>query len=243
MPADILKPPWKYYVREKVTLIIPTLNEERNIARVLKKIPRRLVDEIIVVDSSSDNTPSIAKGLGANVIHEVRRGYGRALHRGITSSKGDIIVYIDGDDTYDPCEISKIIQPIIEDEYEIVLGNRLHDNMDPTSMTRLNRIGNTVISSIFRALYKNDITDTQTGFRAIKKECVADLNNDYHGMNYVTEQLIKIIKNGARVGETPITYKPRISGRPKLNPIKDGLSIIWVMIKEKIKCVRSTQIL
>jgi len=218
----------------KVSLIIPTMNEEDGIGSVLSRIPCDLVDEILVVDKSSDRTPEIAEKFGATVVREPRKGYGRALQTGIENAHGDIIVYIDGDSTYDPSEISKIIDPIQEREYDIVIGNRLEKRHSRRSMPFQNRVGNRILSHLFDLLFHVGVGDTQCGFRGLLRLPLLNYEYQNYGMAYVTEQLIKLVMSGLRVGEVSIGYRRRI-GRSKLRRFRDGFQIVWTMLTKRFE--------
>jgi len=217
-----------------ISLVIPTLNEEKAIGKVLVEIPRDIVDEVIIVDSSTDNTPKIAEDMEAKVIRELRKGYGRALQTGIENAMGDIVVYMDGDHSYDSQEISKMVQPILDGEHDIVLGCRISHKMLPKSMNFLNKFGNLALSLIFDLFFLKKVKDTQSGFRAVKKVFLKNLTYLDYGMPYVTEQLIKLAKGGARIGEVPITYRPRI-GETKLCAWTDGFKILKCVFKERFR--------
>ncbi len=214
----------------KVSVIIPTLNEEKAIGKVLNDIPKDYVNEIIVVDSSTDRTAKMVESFGAKVVFEWRKGYGRALQSGVEKSTGDVIVYIDGDYTYDPKDILRILRPILHDECDVVLGNRLNGTMHPGSMPLLNRFGNSVISLIFSVAFLRMVHDTQCGLRAIRKRFLEGISYRDYEMPYVTEQLIKLIRRGARVGNVPVTYRPRI-GTTKLCAWTDAFKILKVIFK------------
>lgn len=216
-----------------MTVIIPTLNESSAIGKLLSEMPRGLLDEVIIVDSSVDDTPKIASFFPVKVIREERIGYGRALQTGIENAKGDIVVYIDGDHTYDPREIQKLIQPIFDDRHDVVLGNRLGGMMLPGSMNCLNRVGNMVLSLVFGILFFKTLSDTQTGFRAIARAYLKGLPCKDYGMSYATEQLIHLVKRGARIEEVPVTYRPRL-GKTKLCAWRDGLTILKVMLRGRL---------
>jgi len=173
-----------------------------------------IVDEIIVVDSSTDATPKIAESFGAKVVFEPRKGYGRALQSDMEKASGDIIVYIDGDYTCD-----------------VVLGNRLNNKIQNGAMNLLNRFGNTLISLIFSLFFFRGIDDTQCGLRAIRKWFLEDLAYRNYGMPDVTEQLIKLIRKGAKIVNIPIVYRPRI-GTTKLCGWTDGFKILSVIFRE-----------
>lgn len=217
----------------RASLIIPTLNEEEAITKVLKDIPRDVIDEVIVIDSSSDATAKIAESFGAKVVFERMKGYGRALQSGIEKAGGDIIIYMDGDYTYDPKDIRKIIEPILSDTSDVVLGNRLNRMMHPEAMNLLNKLGNTLISLIFSVVFLRRASDTQCGLRAIRKKFLESFSYRHYGMQYVTEQLIKLVMKGARIENIPVTYRPRI-GTTKLCAWTDGFKILKVIIKGRL---------
>jgi glycosyltransferase involved in cell wall biosynthesis len=217
----------------KVSLVIPTLNEEEAIGNVLRNIPHDTVDEILVADSSSDATPKIAMSFGAKVILETRKGYGRALQSGVDHSEGEIVVYMDGDHTYNPRDIPKIIKPILSGKCDVVIGNRLSHMMYPKAMNILNRFGNSVISLFLSVTFLRKVYDTQCGLRAIRKRFLKGLNCRDYGMPYVTEQLIKLVKKGARIDNVAITYRPRV-GETKLRAWADGFKIMKVVLRERL---------
>ena len=216
-----------------VTFIIPTLNEQGGIGKVLKRIPREITKEIIVVDSSNDGTAEIARRHGARVIREDRRGYGRALQTGIDNATGDIIVYVDADVTYDPLEVPRLVNPILRDELDVVLGTRFRGNSEPHAMRPLNKIGNIFLSSAFSLVFQTRISDSQCGMRAIRRTLLEDMRCSELGMPYVTEQLIRLVEKGARIGEVPISYRRRV-GETKLVPWKDGMKILRSILKNLI---------
>lgn len=216
-----------------VSVIIPTLNEEDGIGRVLSSMPMEEFVEVLVVDGSSDMTAEIARRYGARVIQEPRRGYGRALQTAIEKASGDMVVYIDGDFTYDPTEILQLLEPVRDGKCDVVLGNRLA-GVNPTSMALVNRLGNRILSFFFGCVFGVRVNDTQCGLRVIPR--LALLNHKYrcYGMAYVTEQLAKLAKAGYRIGEIPISYRPRI-GKSKLRLLPDGFSILVAILIERFR--------
>jgi glycosyltransferase involved in cell wall biosynthesis len=216
-----------------VSFIIPALNERAGIGRVLSRIPREIAREIIVVDSSTDGTGEIARHNGARVIREDRRGYGRALQTGIESATGDVLVYVDADVTYDPREVPRLVNPILRDELDVVLGSRLRGESEPHAMPPLNKIGNKLLSLAFSLASQQWISDSQCGMRAIRRSLLKDVDCSEQGMPYVTEQLLRLVNRGARIGEVPISYRRRF-GETKLVPWKDGLQILRSILKNLI---------
>jgi glycosyltransferase involved in cell wall biosynthesis len=231
---DLLGQPYAQRNNIKVSVIVPTLDEEQAIEQVLADIPRSVVDELVVVDGSADATAKIAEGFGARVLFEWRKGYGRALQSGIEKSGGDVVVYIDGDYSYDPNDIPRIAQPILNNECDVVLGNRLNGGIHPGAMSLLNRVGNSVLSLVFSVVFAKRVHDTQCGLRAIRKEFLKGNNYRECGMPYVTEQLIKLIKQGARIHNAPVTYRPRV-GASKLSMWSDGFKILRVILRERLR--------
>lgn len=217
----------------RVSVIVPTLNEEKAIDKVLSEIPRDVAEEIIVVDSSTDATPKIAENLGAKVVFEWRKGYGQALQSGVEKACGDVVVYIDGDHTYDPEDIRGLIAPIRNDECDVVLGNRLNHKMHPGAMSPWNRFGNAVLSLIFSVCFHTRVSDTQCGLRAFRRQVLKGLSCENLGMPFVTEQLSKLIKNGVRIKVVSVTYRPRI-GTTKLCSWLDGFKILSVILRERL---------
>ena len=220
-------------VKQSVTVVIPTRNEEEAIGLVLKDISRNVVDEVIIVDSSEDGTLDIIRATEAKVIRELREGYGRALQTGVENASSDVIVYIDGDYTYDSKEIFDVVKPVLEDKCDVVLGSRFRGKMLPGSMSWPNKLGNLILSFVFNVLFFKKVSDTQSGLRAIRKELLKGLSYRDYGMAYVTEQMIKLVKRSARTGEVPVTYRRRI-GKTKLR-WSDGFRILKTIIRGRFE--------
>jgi len=218
----------------RISVIVPTLDEEVAIGQVLMDMPRSMVDELIVVDGSTDATAKIAEGFGAKIVPEWRRGYGRALQTGIEKSVGEVLVYIDGDSSYDARDIPRIVEPILKGECDVVLGNRFSREMQPGAMPLLNRIGNHIVSLVFSVLSAKRVNDSQCGLRAVRKQMLGYNSYGDYGMPYVTEQLIKLVKQHARVRSVPVAYRPRV-GRTKLSLWTDGFKILRVILRERLR--------
>ena len=150
-----------------VSIVIPTMNEEETISDVISKAKKTLEDlnlpyEIVVVDNSSDKTPEIAESLGAKVIKGVK-GYGKAYIEGFKVAKGDYIVMLDADGTYNPEEIPKLLEPLIKNEADVVLGSRFKGKILPKAMPALHRyIGNPLLTWIMNFLFKTNISDSHS---------------------------------------------------------------------------------
>jgi len=221
-----------------IVVVIPALNEEKGIASTIKSINKVLEGKfnfqiLVVDDASTDRTVEIAKSLGVKVIKHRRRGYGDGLQTGFyyveTKMNSKITVMIDADGTYEPKDIPKMVEIILKEEADFVIGNRFA-KMDKNSMTSLNKFGNKVLSSIARRSLQIKVTDTQCGLRAFR----TDLSNIFYtsslGMPFATEMLAATKTHQIKMKEIPTSYYKRM-GKPKLTPFQDGLSILGTTIR------------
>jgi len=210
----------------KLIAIIPAYNEESTIGDVIKATSR-FVDEILVInDGSTDSTTDVAKNTGANVIDNiVNRGLGKTIKRGYAEAilhGADIIVQIDADGQYDPNEIPKLIQPILDNKADLVLGTRL-ENLK-YEMPWIKKQGNKAFTWLLRRLTGTDIKDGQTGFRATRKEVFDTL--EIHGdFTYTQEMIVKVSKEGWRIANVPVNFYRRTTGDSRL--MSGPLSYAW----------------
>ena len=218
---------------EMVSVVIPTLNEAGNILEAVTTIHKELAypKEIIVVDgNSTDGTKEIVKSLDfCRLIIEPRRGYGLALRTGMKNAKGNIIVMVDGDGTYEVRHINRMISKMIETDADMVLATRMYD--PNKAMGLMNFIGNKVITNFYDFFYSQFLSDTQSGFRAISHEAIDKVKLDEGDMAYATEMLIEFAKEGFVMVEVPTTYKMRKYGKPKLRRFKSGIEIFSTMFR------------
>lgn len=218
-----------------VSVVLPTMNEEEAIKVILPKI-KEVLDkmgisyEIVVVDKSNDNTPKISQELGARVIRQEGKGYGDAYLLGFKNAKGRIIVMMDPDGSYDPEDIPKILEPILNGRADFVMGSRLRGKIDDGAMPWLHRrIGNPLLTWILNFLFKTNISDAHCGMRAIKKEALEKLPLKCKGMEFASEMVIEAVKAGLRIEEVPIKYHERI-GESKLSSFRDGWRHLRLML-------------
>lgn len=217
-----------------ISIIIPTLNEEKNISRVIDSLKKAvpLNSEIIIVDSgSTDRTLEIARGKNVKSYQLAVKGKGRAMKLGAEKAKGKILVFIDGDGSYSPNSIYQIITPILKEEIDIVYGSRFLPD-SKRKMDFIRYFGNKLFSFSGSLLYKKT-TDFLTGLFAIKKEKFLELNLESNGFEIETEIFTKSIKNKLKVKEIPIKYVK--NGDSKLNPLKDGFKILTILFKNYVK--------
>lgn len=220
-----------------IAVIIPALNEEKTLPKTLRDIPKSLVDEVIVVDNgSTDQTPSIAREQGAIVLHESMKGYGYPCLRGIEYLKGkmpDIVIFLDANYSDHPEEMPQLVEPIIKENYDLVLGSRVMGKFEEGALRVPVYFGNLLAIILIRLLYGFKYTDIGP-FRAIKFNKLLELNM-YDNLGWTIEMQVKAIKKNFRIKEVPVSYrkgtgKSKITGNIK-GIIKVGYRIIWTVFK------------
>jgi glycosyltransferase involved in cell wall biosynthesis len=215
----------------RVSVIIPTHNEAQAIARVLADLPADLIAEVIVVDSNSnDGTPGIAARMGARVIHESRRGYGRACLTGLAEAiSPDIVVFLDGDYSDRPSELPLLLEPIIRGDADITLGSRLGEQRIPAALPWHQAVGNRLAAGLIRQFYGVKITDLGP-FRAARADLLRALALEETTYGWAVEMILKGAMNGFRVVEVPVTYYPRI-GKSKISgTVKGTVGAAWFIL-------------
>lgn len=196
----------------RIVVIIPAINEEESLPYVLKDIPK-FVDEIIVVDNgSTDNTVKAAKDNGATVLAEDERGYGAACLKAIeyiSEKKYDIVVFLDGDYSDHPEEMNLIVEPIINEDYDMVIGSRMIGKREKGAMLPQALFGNWLATFLIRLLWKYKFTDLGP-FRAIRYESLMKLNMADRNFGWTVEMQIKAAKQKLKCTEVPVSYRKRI---------------------------------
>lgn len=226
-----------------IKVIIPAYNEADSIAHVIADIPK-IVNEIIVVNNNStDNTELNAKNAGATVLSEPNKGYGYACLKGMDyvaaqSSKPDIIVFLDGDYSDYPEELTKIVTPIIEDDIDFVVGARVKQQREEGSMTIPQIFGNWLATSLMRLFFKSTFTDLGP-FRAIKYNRLLDLDMEDKTYGWTVEMQLKAIKQKLKYTEVPVNYRNRIGVSKVSGTIKGaifaGVKILGWIFKYSVK--------
>ncbi len=220
------------YKGERITVIIPCLNEEQGIGQVLQRIPE-FVDETIVVDNgSTDRSPEVARGLGAKVIREDVRGYGRAYKTGFASATGDIIITLDGDHSYPPDAISYLLEACLHLQADFLNTSRFPVR-DPKAMSFLNKVGNLILSLAMSVLYFRWVRDSQSGMWVLRRSILSQIKLTADGMAFSEEIKIEALKNRRiRFAEISIQYTSRL-GEVKLNLWRDGFYNLWFLLKKR----------
>lgn len=210
-----------------VSLVIPTKNESKTVCEVIQRATAvfeemGLEGEILVADSSTDGTAEIAASCSARVIAPEKLGYGNAYLAGFKQARGEYIVLMDGDLTYDPGEMKNILPLLMSGSCDMVMGSRLKGKILPGSMPPLHRyIGNPFLTWVLNSLFPAGISDAHCGLRAITRTALERLNLRTGGMEFASEMVIEASRKGLRIAEVPITYYPR-RGKSKLSSFRDG---------------------
>lgn len=224
----------------QVVVIIPAFNEENGIAHVLLEIPKELVAEIIVVNNNStDSTERVAQAAGATVLREPIPGYGRACLKGIDylktkNTKPDIVVFLDADHSDYPEEMSELVNPIVEQRADLVIGSRTLGNKEKGSMTPQQIFGNWLATRLLKLFYGVTFTDLGP-FRAIGYQKLLQLNMQDTTYGWTVEMQVKAAKQKLTCVEVPVRYRKRIgfskiSGTVK-GTILAGYKIITTLLK------------
>ena len=205
-------------MKPKISVIIPVLNEEESITAVLADIPPELEAEVLVVDNGcTDQTIPIARTMGACIIVAEKGGYGAACHAGTLAASGDILVYLDGDYSDYPNEMTDLIAPIVDDRADLVLGSRLaRSDLPREAMPPHQRFGNWLTVQLMRWLYDLPVTDLGP-FRAIRKEALLSLDMQEMTFGWPTEMMVKAARAELRLEEIPVRYRSRLGGKSKIS--------------------------
>jgi glycosyltransferase involved in cell wall biosynthesis len=216
-----------------VSVVLPCLNEAGTIEACVKEA-RRVLDEheipgeVIVVDNGSDDgSAEIAAAAGAKVVLEPQRGYGNAYLAGFAAARGEYVVMVDADMTYDFREIPRFVREL-DDGAELVMGNRMN-GAQPGAMSWLSRLGNPVLSGFLNLLFRTPVGDAHCGMRALRRDVLSSLDLRASGMEMASEMVIRAVRADLEIRELPIALHPR-SGTSKLVPFRDGWRHLRLML-------------
>ena len=227
-------------VSSSIRVIIPALNEQNAVGKVIADLPRPLVTEIIVVDNGSiDNTQEVAAKAGATVLKEDKKGYGFACLRGIEylnqlQEATDIVVFIDADYSDFPSQLTQVVQPIIDHNYDLVIGSRNLGKKEKGSMTVPQVFGNWLATKLLKIIYGANFTDLGP-FRAIKMDKLNAIDMQDTTYGWTVEMQLKAVKHKLKYAEVAVDYKNRIGVSKISGTIKGtilaGYKIIWTILK------------
>lgn len=228
---------------ETITVIIPAYNEENSIGNVIRDLPDFVHEIIVVNNNSTDATEKNAKDAGATVLTELKAGYGNACLKGIEHIKQqqkttDIVVFLDGDYSDYPEELTKIIAPIIENDIDFVVGNRVKKFREKGAMQPQQIFGNWLATFLMRVFFKSKFTDLGP-FRAIKFDTLMSLKMKDPTYGWTVEMQLKILKQQFSYKEIPVRYRNRIGVSKVSGTVKGsifaGIKIITWIIKYSFK--------
>ena len=221
-----------------LTILMPCLNEETNIAVSIRQAgkylaSRKLRGEILVVDNNStDRSAEIAKGKGARVISEPRRGYGRALRTGLAAAKGEVIIFGDCDSTYEFLHLDPLYRPLADGEYDFITGDRFAGQMERGAMSLSHRLGVPFLSWCGRVKFGVKIHDWHCGIRGIRRDALQRLELKTDGMEFATEMIAEVSRKKLRYKEVSVPLKvSRNARREKLRTVRDGFRHLWYIIR------------
>ena len=226
-----------------IKVIIPAYNEQDSIASVLTEIPSEVSEIIVVNNNSTDNTVSVAQAAGATVLTETQKGYGHACLKGMEyiasqETKPDIIVFLDGDYSDYPEELTKIIAPILIDNIDFVIGARVPKLREKDSVTPQQIFGNWLACSLMKLFFNAKFTDLGP-FRAIKYDKLLALNMVDKTYGWTVEMQLKALKQQFSYVEVPVRYKKRIGVSKVSGTIKGsifaGVKILTWIFKYSLK--------
>jgi dolichol-phosphate hexosyltransferase len=220
------------YKGQSITVITPCLNEEQGIEKVLRGLPE-FVDEVIVVDNAStDRTSQVARSLGAKVIHEEVRGYGRSYRRGFAEATGDLIVTLDGDHSYPADALSYLLEAFLHLNVDFLNASRFPVR-DRGAMSFKHKFGNLVLSLAVSMLFLRWVRDSQSGMWVFRRSILRDMKLEADGMAFSEEIKIEALRSRRiRFGEISIMYTSRL-GEKKLNPWRDGFHNLAFLFKKR----------
>lgn len=219
----------------RVSVIIPTHNEAQAIGRVLADLPSDFVTEVIVVDTdSTDGTPDLARAMGARVIREPRRGYGRACLTGLESTQNaDVVVFLDGDYSDRPSELPLILAPILEGRADITLGSRV-GKRNPGALPWHQALGNRLAARLIGPLYGVNISDLGP-FRAARADVLRALSLEETTYGWAVEMILKGAIAGFRIQEVPVSYYPRIGTSKISGTVKGTVGAAWFILSRTVR--------
>ncbi|MCR5357513.1 MAG: glycosyltransferase family 2 protein [Lachnospiraceae bacterium] len=219
-----------------LTILMPCRNEEGavgiSVAEALSFIRENgLLAEVLVIDNNSTDL-SVQEALKAGAVteHEGKKGYGAALIKGISLSKGKVIIFGDCDTTYDFYDLNGFYEPLKTKKYDIMIGNRLNKNAQKGAMKVSHLVGVKVLSWLGRLRYGTDVSDFHCGLRGLTRQAAQCMELKAAGMEFATEFIGEAVKKGLSIGQTDIVLrKSRAPRRSKLKPVTDAIRHLRLM--------------
>ena len=216
---------------QRISLVIPCYNEAQGIRQVLGRVPG-VVDEVVVVDNAStDATSEVARSLGAKVVLETRRGYGAAYKAGLRAASGDLVATLDGDGTYPPEHIPRLVDELLDHGWDFLSGCRFPLD-DGRAMPWSNQAGNHVLTMATALLFRYPIRDSQSGMWVFRRSLLERIRLTSDGMAFSEEIKLEVLLGGFRFGEVHIPYGER-EGEVKLQKWRDGWANLTFLVRKR----------
>jgi glycosyltransferase involved in cell wall biosynthesis len=226
----------------RVSVVIPALNEAANIPHVFARLPRDLHELILVDGGSVDATVDAARQArpDVRVVHQAGRGKGDALTCGFDACHGDVVVMLDADGSTDAAEIPRFVEALVRGA-SVAKGSRFLDGGGSDDLTPVRRAGNHVLCAVVNVLFGTRYTDLCYGFMAFRASELRRLELRCDGFEIETLINVRAAKSGLAVVEVPSFEAPRISGRSKLRPWRDGLRVLRTILRERVRRTRRAE--
>jgi len=227
----------------RVSVVVPTMNEEASIGRVIDEVRAALVGwdhEILIVDTDSrDQTRAVAAAKGARIVEEPRRGYGRAYKTGFAAVTGEIVATLDADFTYPSERIPEFARLVASGEADFVSGDRLSE-LEEGVMSGMHRVGNAILNITFWRMFGFPIRDSQSGMWVFRRAIFDGLAIQSDGMAFSEELKLQVLRRGWKFREVPIIYRSRV-GMKKIRSVRDAMrNEIW-LLRKRFGWTRSTE--
>jgi glycosyltransferase involved in cell wall biosynthesis len=219
----------------RVLVCIPAYNEAKSILDIIQTAKNYATEVIVYDDGSVDNTNEVAKAAGATVIRNpTNKGYGvaiRALFQAAREKNADIMVTLDSDGQHNPDEIPYVLEPILKDGFDIVIGSRFLGDQDKIKIPKYRSLGIKTITKFTQSASYNNITDAQSGFRAYSKKALTKINLFEEGMAVSTEILLRAKEKDLMIKDVPITINYNVQDVSTHNPLSHGIGVLYTVIQ------------
>ncbi len=220
----------------RISVVVPTLNEAKNLPHVFAELPQGLHEVIVVDGFSTDGTPEVARRLrpDVKVVKQTQRGKGDALRCGFEASTGDILVMLDADGSANPAEIPAFVRTLMTGA-DFAKGTRFHPDGGSSDITPLRSAGNRLLSGTVNLLFGTSYSDLCYGYNAFWRHCLPAMSVDCTGFEVETLINVRIARAGLKVSEVPSFERDRIHGQSNLNTFRDGGRVLRTILGERLR--------
>lgn len=224
-----------------LTFLIPVFNERATVEEILRRVEASgLADEIVVVDDgSTDGTRELLRTLAASrpklrlIEHPVNRGKGAAIRTGVEQATSELLLIQDADLEYDPREVSKLLEPILDDRADVVYGSRFLGAPRRTTMF-WHMVANKLLTLMTNVLYNSILSDMETGYKLFRRALLQDIRIRSNRFDFEPEITAKLLKRKARIFEVPISFNPREYSEGKKIGLSDAFAAVWALLKYRL---------